>query len=171
MPVKVYSNVVGQRLIDNGVVCEDVTKIGLPTLEHPTSTIKASGMAMEVDMPDKTRLKAAEFTVAHNNGKNCNRLATPGKHMIEGRAARQAYDVAAGDDKHESVKWRMTGMHKSTDKGDVEEGNPYGSTEKYSLIRYEEEINGEVVTIIDAMAGIVRFNGVDYTNDVESLLA
>jgi P2 family phage contractile tail tube protein len=171
MPQKVYSNVVGQRLIDNGRVAEDVQKIGLPTLEHPTNTVKASGMAMEVDMPDMTRYKAMEFTVEHNNGINCKYLGSPGKHLLEGRVARQNYDVAAGDAGHESVKWRLTGLHKSTDKGSIEEGNPYGSTEKYSLLRFEEEIAGEIVTIIDAMAGIIKINGVDYTNAVENLLA
>ena len=171
MPKKVYSNVVGQRLIDNGRVAEDVQKIGLPTLEHPTNTVKASGMAMEVDIPDKTRFKAMEFTVEHNNGVNCNHLCSPGKHLIEARVARQYFDVAGGDENHESVKWRLTGLHKSVDKGSIEEGNPYGSTEKYSLVRFEEEIAGEIVTIIDAMAGIVKINGVEYTSAVENLLA
>ena len=38
------------------------------------------------------------------------------------------------------------------------------------MLRYEEEINGEVTTIIDAMAGVIKFNGVDYTNQIENLL-
>lgn len=29
---------------------------------------------------------------------------------------------------------------------------------------------GKIVTIVDAMAGIIRFNGRDYTNVVENLL-
>jgi len=34
----------------------------------------------------------------------------------------------------------------------------------------EEEIAGVVVTLIDATAGIIRWNGKDYTSPVESLL-
>ena len=171
MPSKVYNNVEDHRLLDNGSVCEDVTKVGLPTLEHPTDEIKASGMVMDIDMPNTTHLNASEFTVYHNNGVNCKKLASPGKHSIEFRTVRQRYDVAGGAIGHESVKFRVIGVHKSTEKGDIETGSPYGSTEKYSLLRYEEEINGEVTTLVDAMAGVLKFNGVDYNSEVQSMLA
>ena len=170
MPSKVYNNVEGHRVIDNERVAEDVTSVSLPTIEHPTSTISSSGMAMDVDMPNTTHLNAMEFSVSHNNGVNCKYLASPGKHFIETRIVRQRYAVAAGETEHESVKFRITGVHKSTEKGNIETGNPFGSTDKYSVLRYEEEINGEVTTIIDAMAGVIKFNGVDYTNQIENLL-
>ncbi len=170
MPSKVYNNVEGHRLIDNERVAEDVTSVTLPSFSHPTTTIKASGMAMDVDMPDITHLDAAEFSVSHNNGVNCQYLADPGKHAIEVRIVRQRYNVAGGEIEHESVKYRITGVHKSTDKGNVETGNPLGSTDKYSVLRYEEVINGEVTMLVDAMAGIIRYNGKDYTDVIESML-
>ncbi|MGI6234436.1 MAG: phage major tail tube protein [Christensenellales bacterium] len=170
MPQKVYNNVEGHRLLDNGRVAEDVTSIALPTIKHPTTTIDAAGMAMAVDMPNTTRLDAMECAISHNNGVNCQYLAMPGKHQIEVRVVRQRYNVAKGEIEHESVKFRITGVHKETDKGNIEMGNPYGSTDKYSVLRFEEEVAGKVVTIVDAMAGILRFNGRDYTNVVENLL-
>lgn len=170
MPSKVYNNVEGHRVIDNERIAEDVTSLTMPTIEHSTSTISAAGMAADVDMPDTTHLKAMEFGISHNNGVNCKYLSVPGKHFIETRIVRQRYAVAAGEIEHESVKFRITGVHKSTEKGNIETGNPFGSTEKYSVLRYEEEINGEVTTIIDAMAGVIKYNGVDYTNQIENLL-
>ena len=170
MPQKVYNNIEGHRLLDNGTVCEDVTSITLPTVSHPTSTISSSGMAMDVDFPNQTHLDAMEVSIAHNNGTNCSFLANPGKHMIEVRVVRQRYNVAAGEAEHESVKFRVTGLHKSTDKGSIETGNPYGSSEKFSVLRFEEIIDGETTTIIDAMSGIIKYNGKDYTDEVESLL-
>lgn len=170
MPSKVYSNVEGHRILDNGKVCEDVTSFTLPTISHPTNTISASGMAMDVDIPNTTHLEAMEFGVSHNNGVNCNLLAAPGKHTLEGRAVRQRYNVAKGEIEHESVKWRVTGIHKSTEKGNVETGNPYGSTDKYSVLRLEEIVNGNTTILIDAMAGIIKFNNVSYTDPVENLL-
>ena len=170
MPSKVYNNVESHRLIDNKRVCEDVTKIGLPTIKHPTTTISAAGMAVDVDMPNTTHLEAMEFSVTHNNGVNCKYLSNPGKHIIEARTVRQRYNVAKGEIEHESVKFRVTGVHTETQKGDIETGSPYGTTEKYSVLRYEEEVNGEVVTIADAMAGLIRFNGVSYTDVVENML-
>ena len=52
----------------------------------------------------------------------------------------------------------------------METGNPYGSTEKYSVLRYEEEVNGKVTIIADAMAGLIKFNGKDCTSTVDNLL-
>ena len=170
MPSKVYNNVEGHRVLDNERVAEDVTSVSLPTIEHPTSTISAAGMAADVDMPNTTHINAMEFSVSHNNGVNCKYLASPGKHFIETRVVRQRYNVAAGEIEHESVKFRVTGVHKSTEKGSIETGNPYGSTDKYSVLRFEEEVNGEVTAIVDAMAGVIKFNGVDYTDQIESLL-
>ena len=170
MPNKVYNNVVDQRLLDNANVCEDVTSVTLPDLNHPTDTISAAGMVADVDVPNNYHLDAMEFAVAHNNGVNCRYLANPGVHLLETRIARQRYNVAIGEVELESVKVRVRGLHKGTTKGSVEAGNPLGSTEKYSVLRYEEEIGGEVVVLIDAAAGIMRYNGQDYASEVENLL-
>ena len=171
MPQKVYNNVEGHRIIDDKRTVEDVTKFSPPTVKHTTTKIeKVSGMAMDVEMPDSTHLESMELSIVHNNGVNCNYLANPGKHNIEIRTVRQRYNVAKAEIEHESVKFRFIAIHVSTEKNDVEMGSPYGSTEKYSVIRYEEEINGKVVTVVDAAAGVIRYNGVDYTSIVEQYL-
>lgn len=170
MPNKVYNNVEDHRIIDNKRTVEDVTKIGLPTIKHPTTSISASGMSMDVEMPDTTHLEAMDFTIYHNNGVNCNYLSEPGKHFLEARTVRQRYNVKKGEIEHESVKFRITGVHVESQKGDIETGSPYGTTEKYSVLRYEEEIDGKVVTIADAMAGLIKFNGKDFTSVIENML-
>lgn len=170
MPKKVYNNVADHRLIDNGRVVEDVTKVGPPESKHETSTISSAGMVMDVDMPNTTHLEASEFTIYHNNGVNCGHLSDPGKHEFEVRIARQQYDVQRGEIGHEGVKYRVTGIYKGTQEGDIETGSPIGSTEKYSTLRYEKEVNGEVEVLIDAMSGIIMHNGVSYTDDVRNLL-
>ena len=170
MPSKVYNNVEDHRLIDGSRTVEDVTKVGLPTIKHATTTIDVAGMAMAVDMPNISHIEAMEYTVTHNNGANCKYLATPGKHIQEFRTVRQKYDVAKGKIEHESVKYRLVGIHVETAKGDIETGSPYGSTDKYSCLRYEEEVNGTVTTVVDAMAGIIKFNGVSYSDEVQNLL-
>ena len=175
MPQRVYNNVEGHRILDTvrgtQYVVEDVTKIGLPTIKHPTTELKnIAGMSMDVNMPTATHLEAMDFTLYHNNGVNSRYLAMPEKHFIEVRTVRQRYNNAGGEIEHESVKYRITCTHTETQKGDIETGSPYGSTEKYSVLRYEEEVDGEVTTIIDAMAGIIKYNGVEYTDVIESML-
>lgn len=170
MPSKVYNNVEDHRLIDGGKTIEDVTKVGLPTLKHATTTIDVAGMAMAVDLPNTTHLEAMEYTITHNNGANCQYLAAPGKHTQEFRTVRQRYNVAKGAIEHESVKYRLVGIHSETQKGDIETGSPYGSTDKYSCLRYEEEVNGKVTTVIDAMAGVIKYNGKSFTDAVQNML-
>ena len=40
MPQKVYCNIEKHRILDNKREIEDVTKFGLPTIQHPTTTVK-----------------------------------------------------------------------------------------------------------------------------------
>jgi phage tail tube protein FII len=171
MPKKVYCNVVDHRLLDSNTVIEDVTKVGLPTIKHKTVQItNVAGVVMDIDMPDMTHFEASEYTITHNNGVNCNLLSAPEKHTQEFRVARQKYDTTQGVVGYESVKYRLVGAHVQTEKGDIETGSPYGSTEHYSLLRYEEEIDGNVVTIIDSTAGVIKYNGKSYTDNVQNLL-
>lgn len=174
MPQRVYNNIEGQKILDTvrGVqrIVEDVTKIGLPNIKRVITELKnIAGMAMDVNMPT-LHLEAMEFTLTHNNGVNCRYLSMPEKHQVEVRTVRQRYTNASGEIEHESVKWRITGVYTESEKGDIENGSPYGSTEKYSVLRFEEEIDGEVTIVIDAMSGIIRYNGVEYTDVIESML-
>lgn len=170
MPKKVYNNVEDHRLIDNGRMVEDVTSVGLPTVEHPTVDIDAAGMAGVVSMPNSVKVNAMEFTVNHNNGENCQRLCDAGKHVIEFRLVRQRYNVPKGEIEHESVKYRVTGVHKSTEDGTAQAGNPLGSSDKFSVLRYEKIINGETITLVDVMTGTLKINGEDITDVVQSML-
>ena len=174
MPQRVYNNIEGQKILDTvrGVqrIVEDVTKIGLPNIKRVITELKnIAGMAMDVNMPT-LHLEAMEFTLTHNNGVNCRYLSMPEKHQVEVRTVRQRYTNASGEIEHESVKWRITGVYTESEKGDIENGSPYGSTDKYSVLRYEEEVDGEVTIVIDAMSGIIRYNGVEYTDVIESML-
>lgn len=166
----VRCNVEDHRLLDNGVRCEDVTSFTLPDIKHPTTDVKASGLIMDLSVPNKYHFESMEFKVSHNNGNNCAMLSAPGKHSLEGRIARQNYGVAQGEMDLELVKVRAVGLHVSTEKGDIETGNPYGSTETFSVLRYEEEIDGEVTTLIDSTTGQIRINGIDYSGDLSAIL-
>lgn len=163
-------NVVDHLLINDGKETEDITSVVLPSLEHPTTTIESNGIAMAMDVPDMTRFSASEFSVAHNNGTNCQYLGTPGVHNIEFRAVREKYTTSKTKIEHELVKYRLAGMHKSTEKGTIENGNPWGSTDKFSLTRYEEIVDGKQTMLVDGPNNIVKINGKDYADDIQKLL-
>jgi P2 family phage contractile tail tube protein len=171
MPSKVYNNVEDHRLLDGKTVVEDVTKVSLPEIKNSTTSIKSvAGMIADIDMPELTHFDAMKYSIAHNNGANSKVLAVPGKHSHEFRTVRQRYNVKSGNIEHEAVKYRLIGVHASTNKGDIETGNPYGSTDEYSLLRYEELVNGKQTILIDLMNGIIRVNGKNYTDAVQNML-
>lgn len=170
MANRVYVNVEDYRLIDGKTVVEDVTQVGLPTIKKKTTTVSAAGMVADIDMPNATRYEAMDYTIQHNNGMNHKALARPGKHTQEFRTVRQYYDTEKSTMKMQSVKFRLTGVHVETQKGNIETGSPYGSTDRYSLLRYEEEINGSIVQVIDVAAGVVKYDGKEYTDEVNNLL-
>ena len=170
MPKKVYNNVESYKMFDGADTVEDVTSVSLPTIEHPTTEIKAAGMAGDIDMPNLLHINSMSYSIAHNNGLNSHLLPLPRRHEQELRIARQVYDVNGAEIGYESVKCRFVGVHVKTEKGSVESGNPMGSTEDYSCLRYEEEVNGTVRMLVDIMANKIVFNGVDYTNDINQFL-
>lgn len=167
---KVYCNVAENKLLDGGKVVEDVTQVGLPTLSHPSTNVNGSGMAMAIDVPDMTKFEAMELTITHNNGLNGKLLQKPGVHNIEFRIARQKYDVVKANLGFEGMKVRVRCIHKQTQKGNIENGSPYGSTDTFSIVRYEEEQNGKQVVLIDATTNDIIINGVKYSDKVANLL-
>ena len=176
MAEKIYCNVEDHRLLDKSggdgtsTMVEDVTKVGLPTIKHSVTNIKAAGMPMDVDMPNETHLEAMDFSIYHNNGMHCSKLSNPGKHEVEFRVARQRYDIKGALIGHESVKYFIEAAHVESQKGDIETGSPYGTTEKYSIIKYKEMVNGVITVEIDATAHKIMFNGKEYYESVASLL-
>lgn len=171
MPKMIKINVEDHKLIDNNRVAEDITQVVLPSFEHPTTSVEnVSGMAMNLDVPNPSRFNAAEISVAHNNGVNCEYLDMPGKHVMEFRLARQTFNTSKTDINHESVKYRATVLFKGVEKGTIETGNPWGSTVKYGIVRYEEIVNGKQTFLVDATGNKLVVNGKSYTDDISSLL-
>lgn len=170
MARKVLNNIAGMRVLWDGMEVEDVTRITLPNLEHATTEIAANGMIADVEIPDMTHFKAMTLSIAHNNGVNCDKLSTPKKHRIEIRTARQKYDIPEAEIGHEPDRYRATVLHKTTTKGDLEKSNPYGSTDEFAVVRYEEIIDGKTVVLLDAMTGQVIINGKNYYDEVEQYL-
>ena len=166
----VRCNVEDYRVFHDGVRVEDVTKCDLPTVQKPTTSVKAAGMLMDVDVPNWFHFEAMELGLSHNNGNNCGRFTMPEAHNIELRAARQNYSVTSGEMGLEVVKVRARVVHKSTEKGSVETNNPLEKKEKFSVLRYEEEVEGEIVTLIDSMAGRLILNGIDYSDRLTNIL-
>lgn len=171
MPKKVHNKVVGQKLVDGNLEIEDVTSVTLPDVIFTADEFDVSGMSAAIEMIDPSHVDAMTFSVNHNNGLNCQTLNDPKKHKFEFRTVQQVLNTALGSVEHQSVKYRVEGMPKKISDGSVEKGNPMGTSIEYTVMRYEKEVAGKVVTLIDALAGKVKINNVDYTSKINSLLS
>ena len=170
MAKNIKINVVDHKLLHDKREVEDVTSVTLPSFEHPTTEVNVNGLALTMEIPDMTKFNAAEYSIAHNNGTNSQYLNIPGLHTDEFRTVRQKYTTSKTQIGYESVKYRLTGMHKSTEKGQIETGNPWGSTETFALVRYEEIVDGKQTMLVDGPNNIIKVNGKDYSGDVQKLL-
>lgn len=170
MPKKVHNKVIDHRMLDDDQVIEDVTSVTMPDVAFSTDEFDPAGIAAAVEMVDATHVDAMTFSVAHNNGNNCERLSEPRKHKFEFRLAQQYLDTAQGATGGRSIKYRIWGYPKKVSDGTIERGNPIGSTIDYSVLRYEKEIDGKTTLLIDVMANIVQINGKNYSSQIQSLL-
>lgn len=166
----VYNNVERMRVTDNGEEIEDVTSVTLPTIENPTTTIGTGGMAGEMNLPDTAFVNAMSLSIAHNSGRNSKLLQQPGRHSIVVSVARQKYDSAGQEIGFKNVTYKFIAMHTKTDKGKAEPRNPMSMTDEFSVLRMEETMEGEQITLIDVPNGTIRINGKDYSSSVEQAL-
>lgn len=170
MQKQVMGIVQDHRAFDNGVNMEDVQTVELPNMEFATTEMNGSGMAGAVNMPDYSSLNAMSMSMNHNNGLNCHRLRRPGKHELEFRAAVQVLDVVSSEPKVVVDKFRVVGLFTGNTGGSLERSNPRGSTDTFSVLRYEEERDGEILTLIDIPKGKIMIDGVDYAAKTRGLL-
>lgn len=170
MPKHVYNNVVDNRVLVDGVTVEDVMSINLPEIAFGTTEISAAGMVGTLEIPDYASLQKMNTEINHNSGHNSHYLRKLERLNIELRIARQRFDTNGATLGYEGVKVRMQVMHISSKKSEIERGNPLASTESYSVIRYEEEVDGKQTILIDIPNGIIKVNGKDYTQEYANLL-
>lgn len=170
MNKQVHNKVIDQRLFDGDTLVEDVTSIDTPEIEYVSDEVDIPGATAKINIVMPYQVGAMTVTVNHNNGNGCDGLNAPETHKIELRMARQVISTATGNSEPELTKVRFTGTPMKVTRGSVERGNPRGQSVQFSVQRYEEEVNGKVVILIDALAGILQINGKDYASEINRIL-
>lgn len=170
MPKKVASNLLENKILAGNYEVEDVQKVDLPDMTKITAEIDAMGMVGKLSILDPTHYEEMSMTIEHNRGLNYERLRQPGRTNMEFRNVIHVYNAAKGEMEYKSEKYRVSVLHKTSKEGSLERGNPRSTTEEYSVLRYEVEEDGTITTLIDVVNGIVKINGVDYTEEISALL-
>ena len=170
MNKQVHNKVIDQRLFDWDTLVEDVTSIDTPEIEYVSDEVDIPGATAKINIVMPYQVGAMTVTINHNNGNGCDGLNAPETHKIELRMARQVISTATGNSEPELTKVRFTGTPMKVTRGSVERGNPRGQSVQFSVQRYEEEVGGKTVILIDALAGILQINGKDYASEINRIL-
>lgn len=167
---KWQNNVVDHLMFDGDVEIINVQEISLPSIEYNTTDFTPGGTSGDLTLPNFYKLKAMSFSVKHNGGSKNRELARQGRHNFEFRCAVQELNGETGEIEPKSVKYRIGGLLTSTADDKISRDNPISNESQYSVLKYQKEEDGEIVTDIDVLANKVMINGVTYTDKVSALL-
>lgn len=167
---KWQNNVVDHKIYDGGVEIINVQEVVLPSIEFNTTDFTPGGIAGDLTLPNFYKLKAMTISVKHNGGSQNRELKRLGRHNFEFRLAVQELNGDTGELEAKAVKYRVGAVLTSTSDDKVSRDNPISNESQYSVLTYQEEIDGEIVTDIDILADKIMINGVTYTDKIAALL-
>lgn len=153
-------------LVDGVLVARDVA-VTLPEITAATYEIQAMG---PMTMPDWSRLEHMETAITKIGvDKGLASMAKPGARELEFRGV-QTVTEANGVNKKVGVKAFITGHSNKIPGIGVAIGDPSENELTYGTTRYQLFVGGEEMWCIDRLTNVCRIDGVDYANEVESLL-
>lgn len=157
-------------LLDGGVTIDSVTGVELPEISWKTAEISSGyGMAGDLTLPT-LKLNAMEMTVNTDSGDSMEQLSRPGLHNLELREAVSDFYSSASSLEYKSVKYRVVGQVTTVSDGSSKPGEAKEGSVKFSLSYYEKEIDGRITRLVDVANGTIRWDGVDYRDQIQRLL-
>ena len=141
--------------------------VTLPEITFTTVELKAGGT---VEAPIPGQVDAMEMTVTVGNpDEGFGALCAPGSHEVEVRWAQQLVD-SEGTSKVVGYKAFVRANGKTIPGVSLEVGSAGENECTLGVTRYRLVKDGVEVLLIDQLNGIFKFNGVDYSGGVDSLL-
>ena len=152
-------------LYDGEEVAENV-KISLPAINFLTAEFQALG-AMELPLPLTEALEATITSIGFDKG--FYKLLGLESNNFEFRfvACETKKD---GSSKKYGCKAFIKGVSKGIPGGDVEIGSNHEEDIPIAVTRYQLYIDGKETILVDKLKNILRINGKDYTQEMNSLI-
>jgi len=150
-----------------GVVVGEDVKFSLPEVKPVTSEYPGLG---KIELPVTGQYDTMELSITKTGiDKFLSLLTSPESKKIEIRAA---IDVlgADGTKSAKGIKAFLTAIPNVFPKIDGEVGSQPEAEITFGVTRYQLYVDGAESILIDKTAGIVRFDGKDYSQQINSLL-
>jgi len=162
--------IIAHKLLADNEEISDNVSCELPSVELDTAEIKGAGILGTIDMPATGQLGSMAMKMDfRSTNKKIAGMAKNGKQNIELRFVRDTV-TATGSVAPEGSKIFATGIVKKYDLGKVEDNSTQESSFEFEILRYRQVIAGKEVLLIDKQNYIYKINGVDYMQQIRSLL-
>lgn len=165
--VPISGAVVGDTTYVDGELVLRNAVVTLPEVTMTTVELKAGG-TVEMPIPGQVDAMEATFTVGVPDA-GLSKICEPGSHEIEVRFPMQVVG-SDGNSELRGCKAFLRANGKTIPGVSVEPGEASENEATVGVTRYRLVVDGEEVLCIDQLNGIFKFNGVDYSGGLESLL-
>lgn len=167
MKKTVSGNILGVSVYADGDLLAENVNVTLPSVDFEETTVQALG---ELSLPAPQRPGAMELTVNFiGTDFGFIQSISPQKKQYEIRWAQEEIDID-GNKNIKGHKAFCDCFAKSIPSPAISLGEAGENGVSFDVVRYELFIDNEQALLIDKTAGKVKINGVDYTENLESLL-
>lgn len=154
----------------NGELVARNTGVTLPEVTHVLTTIKTA--LGEHEVPMYGLVDAMESTIKKIGADyGLAKICAMANKTIEHRWVQQVTKAETGENKVVGCKAFLRGVPKvAVPSIEVETGSAVELEIPFSISRYQLFVDGKEVVLVDKLAGILRINGTNYAENVNSLL-
>lgn len=155
--------------VDGELVARN-TGVTLPEVTHVLATVKTA--LGEHEIPLFGLVETMESTIKKIGADyGLAKICSMSNKTIEHRWVQQITKTESGENKVVGCKAFLRGIPKvAVPSIEVESGSTVELEIPFSISRYQLFVDGKEIILVDKLAGICRINGIDYAEQVNSLL-
>ena len=147
----------------DGYLCLGIADVELPTLTPLTEMLSGAGIMGEIESPILGMFESMETSINWRTITSyALKLAAPGTHNLEFRAAQQIMDTATGKPTPEGVRVAMKVMNKETGLGSFEPNSTTDTEQTFEVTYFKLFVEDKEMIELDKTNGVCKFEGVDY---------
>lgn len=168
---KIDDSVINFAVYEDGTEHLGMAEVTLPEISNITNEVKGAGINGTYESVVIGHIEAMTLTLNFRTfTKSAVKLAAPGLHQIDLRAAQQSTDSATQKKKVAKVKHVMKIESKKLAPGKVAPASPADASGEYPVSYWAAYIDGEKVLEIDILNFIYFADGTNYLADVRKAL-
>ncbi len=165
------NGVINFKVYENATDFIGIAEVTLPEIAQKTEEIVGAGLSGAISAPFIGQVEAMTTTMNFRTlTKSAIRLAEPGKHQLDLRAAQQYTDNSTGKVGIDKIKHVVIVQPVKINPGKLAPASTTDTTVELATTYIATYINGDKVLEIDPINNIYFVNGNDYLEEVRKAL-